>query len=180
MKVARIRIGPVAEAIIGIVAIGGVVAIAVCAPNALQVLAPFFKKKKYSAKKAIERNIEILVQKGLLTKKRNQLELTQKGRLISFLKGYDNVISEQKKWDGKWRLVIFDVPHSKNKERLELTRGMKMHGFHLLQRSVWLYPYPCDAFIQTLTAYLDLKQEIIYITEASLPDEGKYKKIFKL
>ncbi len=183
-KISKIHIGPIAHTILGVIAISGLVTVTVCAPNALQLLRPFFEEKKYSPKKAIERNIESLVRTGLVRKKINKngevaLELTKRGKWEVTLRFNKDKGSKQK-WDKKWRLVIFDVPNTHSKLRRELTRGMHLYGFHLLQKSVWIYPYPCDNFVKILRDHLELQKNVLYMTVDTIENDKTLQKIFKL
>ena len=178
------HIGPVGEVILHSVAAVGVVSLAVCAPNALQILKPFFKNKKYSPKQAVNRNIESLIKSGLIEKRINEkgtpeLVLTRRGKWEAVLRSgvYEK---SAKKWDHKWRVVIFDVPNEKSKLRAELTRGMRMYGFFLLQKSVWIYPYPCDEFVKTLQVHLELNDHVVYMIAETFGGDKNIRKHFKL
>lgn len=46
-----------------------------------------------------------------------------------------------KQWDGKWRIIIFDVPEKLRGKRDLLRRELVGFGFRQLQQSVWVYPY---------------------------------------
>lgn len=46
--------------------------------------------------------------------------------------------SEEKDWDGKWRVVIFDIPEEKRIIRNLFRRNLKKWGFKYLQKSVWI------------------------------------------
>jgi len=65
--------------------------------------------------------------------------LTESGRLIA-MGGIDPAAAWNRPWDGRWRLVLFDVPESKNAERVKLRRVLKDLKFGYLQNSVWLSP----------------------------------------
>lgn len=54
-------------------------------------------------------------------------------------------------WDGKWRLVIFDIPESERKKRDLLRRILTKIGFLRLQDSVFVSPYK---FSDTAAQYL--------------------------
>jgi phenylacetic acid degradation operon negative regulatory protein len=69
------------------------------------------------------------------------LRLTEAGRL-SALGGRDPVAAWGRRWDGLWRLVIFDVPESRNTARDKLRRHLRARGFGCLQNSVWITPGP--------------------------------------
>ncbi len=45
------------------------------------------------------------------------------------------------KWDGFWRVVIFDVPESKRRSRDALRERLKKQGFAMLQSSVYISTY---------------------------------------
>ena len=45
------------------------------------------------------------------------------------------------KWDGKWRIVIFDIPEDNRKARNILRAILKRNGYIRLQNSVFVSPY---------------------------------------
>lgn len=57
-------------------------------------------------------------------------------------------------WDGKWRVVMFDIRERRRKVRSQLRSLLSNAGFLRLQDSVWIYPYPCDEFIGLVRAHL--------------------------
>lgn len=50
--------------------------------------------------------------------------------------------AQRRKWDGLWRIVIYDVPEKKSVERNYLRRHLKEIGFRLWQKSTWITPLP--------------------------------------
>ena len=74
--------------------------------------------------------------------KRDRLyRLTELGRLHA-LGGRDPTTQWARRWDGQWRIVLFDVPVAQNVRRESLRRYLRMHGFGCLQGSVWITPNP--------------------------------------
>jgi len=65
--------------------------------------------------------------------------LTAQGRLHA-LGGRDPQERWSRRWDGRWRLVLFDVPVSRNHDRKRLRRYLVQRGFGYLQNSVWITP----------------------------------------
>jgi phenylacetic acid degradation operon negative regulatory protein len=65
--------------------------------------------------------------------------LTGQGRL-HVLGGRDPQVRWSRKWDGRWRLVLFDVPITQNSHRKQLRRYLREKGFGCLQNSVWVTP----------------------------------------
>lgn len=77
--------------------------------------------------------------------------LTDKGREKALLASF---LQNDEKWDGKWRLVIFDVPEKRRIARDVLRRKLKDWGFVILQQSVWGIKKNCTqalrSFIQSV------------------------------
>jgi phenylacetic acid degradation operon negative regulatory protein len=65
--------------------------------------------------------------------------LTQAGRLQA-LGGRDPVAQWKRRWDGRWRLVLFDVPENRRVARDKLRDYLHHRGFGYLQNSVWISP----------------------------------------
>ena len=63
--------------------------------------------------------------------------LTWQGRLHA-LGGRDPLARWSREWDGRWRLVLFDVPTKQNTYRKRLRRYLQSRGFGYLQNSVWI------------------------------------------
>lgn len=94
---------------------------------------------KASLAKALQRlreggYIELLEDKDLIYR------LTDKGRektVLAELKSSDG------KWDGKWRIVIFDIPEKRRSARDLLRYNLKSWGFTSWQQSVWVTKKNC-------------------------------------
>ena len=74
-----------------------------------------------------------------------------------------------KKWDGIWRMVIFDIPETEKMKREELRGKLKDLGFACWQKSVYISPFDVA---------LDLAE---YLSAANLADFAialEAKKIF--
>lgn len=65
--------------------------------------------------------------------------LTEEGRLHA-LGGRDPEAQWSRRWDGQWRLVIFDVPMECHVHRGRLRRYLRQRGFGCVQDSVWVTP----------------------------------------
>ena len=86
----------------------------------------------------------------------------------------------KQKWDGKWRVVIFDVWEKARKKRESLRYEIKNFGFIQLQRSVWIYPFPCADFIKLLKTNLEFGKNIRYLVVEELDNDEKLRKFFKV
>jgi DNA-binding transcriptional regulator PaaX len=57
----------------------------------------------------------------------------------------------RRRWDGMWRMAMFDVPESRNAMRARIRRNLRDLRFGWLQNSVWLSPDPVSQLMQVLT-----------------------------
>ncbi len=172
------------KVILSVLAVLGVLVVAAMAPNIFQVFGGYKRSRRYSDKQlknafyALKRRgfIEIIKEEDEKTKVR----LTKKGK--EYIKEFsiDNlIIPKPKKWDKKWRVVIFDIPNKFNKARLALRNKIRELGFYKLQKSVWIYPYPCEDEILFVANVFNIEPFIEVLTVESLLHEDKIKKIFR-
>jgi phenylacetic acid degradation operon negative regulatory protein len=69
--------------------------------------------------------------------------LTEAGRLQA-LGGRDPLQRWARRWDGQWRMVVFDVPERQKGRREKLRTYLRARGFGYLQNSVWITPDSLD------------------------------------
>lgn len=84
------------------------------------------------------------------------LDLTEKGKLKALTYYFKEIKIKEQIWDGKWRLVIFDVPEKLKTGRDALRRKIKELGFYELQKSVFIFPYKCEDEINFIVDYFGL------------------------
>ena len=153
--------------------------------NAVQVFKRFDAGSKFDKKQAItainhlkrERFIEYVADKDGKT----IMRITKKGEIK--LRAFAINLIEIKKpnrWDGKWRLVIFDIPIRFRKAREALRWKIKDLGFVQLQKSVWIYPYPCEDEILFIADFFGVGKYVEILTADSFLRENKFKKHFNL
>ena len=51
-------------------------------------------------------------------------------------------------WDKRWRLVTFDIPEIRRKDRLTLWRELRDRRLGFLQQSVWIWPHDIEPLLQ--------------------------------
>lgn len=98
----------------------------------------------WSYRTGLMRKIASLEEKQMVERDHSQshdrlYRLTWKGRLHA-LGGRDPQARWSREWDGRWRLVLFDVPIAQNSHRARLRRYLRERGFGYLQNSVWVTP----------------------------------------
>ena len=152
---------PMRNLILRTLTVGGLISVALVAPKTITLL------KKLDCGTANRKNlyrrimqaISDLERAGLVRtsghRGRRNVELTIKGHsVIEAIYASEYRIPEPAFWDGKWRVIIFDIREKRRKVRAQLRLLLSGAGFLRLQDSVWIYPYPCDEFVGLVRAHL--------------------------
>jgi len=125
-----------------------------------------------------------LLQKGLLTvqktDKGNFVLLTPLGEKAIHFLTKQQLKEVPRKWDGKWRVVIYDINERKKVLRNHLRSTLVSLGFVKLQDSVWVYPYDCEDLITLIKADFQIGKEVLYLIVEHLENDKALKKTFKL
>jgi len=108
--------------------------------------------------------------------------LTEEGRKRAGKYQIDDLeIERPKKWDKKWRVVIFDIPNVVGASRNVFRKKLKEFGFYSLQKSVWVYPYSCKEEIALLREFFGLNKKQIRVLEVNkMEDDKLLRDCFKL
>ena len=85
-----------------------------------------------------------------------------------------------KKWDHKWRLVIFDIPDKYKKIRDIFRNRLIQLGLYQLQESVYVYPYPCFDEIEFLKELYGVPFTIKYLLVEKIEDDALLRSRFEL
>jgi len=166
-------------AILTVIAVTGFLTVVGVAPNALQILKLFKKKKSYCPSR-VNYYLKSLIKQGLIVKEKDgRLSLSPKGEL-RLLRYQEELKPIPKKWDGKWRIVIFDIWEKSRKKRDFLRNELAEFGFVRLQNSVWITPYDCEDYVNFLKTDIGLGRGVIYIVADQIDNDLKFKKIFGL
>ncbi len=102
--------------------------------------------------------------RGYVEQKREYLEITDKG-IEKIKKLYLDVIEihRPKKWDGKWRIIIFDIPEKERSARDGIRTKLYSLGFKQIQKSVFVYPFECSKEIQLICNCYQARKYIKYL-----------------
>ncbi len=135
--------------------------------------------------KQLRRSVMALHNFGVVKTKRNndgtmEIVLTEKGKKIAKLYSLDSLeIKKMRRWDKKWRMVIFDIPEKKRQVRDIFRFHLKRLEFYELQHSVWVHPYKCTGEIQYLIYFFRVSKYVHLIEAAVISDDEFLKKKFK-
>jgi DNA-binding transcriptional regulator PaaX len=125
---------------------------------------------------AVTRSIKNLSDTGLIeTLESGQGEfarLTQKGRQkLASIKLDSRESLANPNWDGKWRIILLDLPEARKAEREALRYLLKKAGFIMLKNSAWVSPFPFEFLFQNLKKDFGLSTELMIIVTESLDTE---------
>ena len=165
------------------VALAGTLLVAAVAPNIMRLLryTGAMNRLRYKTKSALTR----LIQKGDLEiierYGKKYVRLTERGRRTLELEQEKTRLASGKKgWDGRYRLVMFDVPEKRKVIRERLRFEMREVGFLRVQDSAWVYPYDCEEFIALLKADLHIGKEVLYAVIEQIEYDRWIREHFKL
>lgn len=91
------------------------------------------------------------------------LRLTGEGK-EKIIRDFPLLAFQKKKWDGKWRMVLFDIAELNRKKRDMLRAKLKELGFGMFQESVYISPHN---FTKDLVEFLIASQlaGFVYVFE---------------
>jgi len=137
------------------------------------------RKKYYNAFYYLKRNKLLDIEyRG------NQMyfSLTEEGKKKAGRYKIDDLeIKKQKKWDKKWRVLIFDIQDIHKAKREALRGKLKELGLFQLQKSVWVCPYEFKKEMSILRDFFGLNtSEMKVIVASEIEDDEFIRKFFGL
>ena len=107
--------------------------------------------------------------------------LSEKGESRALVYHIERIgIQKPRQWDGKWRVVLFDIPEKKKAARDALRAKLKELDFQELQHSVHIVPYHCKDEIDFLTEFFELRPWVYYLETETLSNEARWITRFHL
>lgn len=127
-------------------------------------------------KKRFRDNLNRLKKEGFvkiyLKSNKNRIELTNKGKeKVQLILAQDFEYRYPKKWDKKWRLIVFDIPDKKRQARDILRSRLKTLGCFALQESVFVFPFDCKDVIDFLKNLYEIKPYVQYVIAETIETE---------
>ena len=180
------RKGYIQQAILATVALSGVVLIAAIAPNAPAALAKLPSMKRAQLRARYRTALGRLAALGYVTFEKRHgksyARITNEGRkkLAFELEKKKLDLSKKRRWNGRWRVVIFDIPERRRRVRDRLRILMQEIGFVRLQDSVWVFPYDCEEFVALLKAELKIGSSVLYMVVEEIENDKHLRGHFGL
>lgn len=182
MVLDRRKIGIVGEVILTTIGVAGVLTVAMAIPGAAKLLGGVVAKHR-QRDYYYKNKLSSLIKNGLIKKTtvggKVNLQLTPKGNLVlnSMMVSKPTI---PRRWDGRWRIVMFDIWERSRTKRDKFRRELKTFGFIQLQQSVWVYPYDCQEYIMLLRTNLRFGKNIRYIVADYIDGEKHLLQKFDL
>jgi len=169
---------------------GAVLTLAVVAPNAVQVLKYFTNMKKPVPRRSFDPQkvysvLKKINQKGWVeineVKDKMMVTLTKEGKREILKYDLDQMkIKPLKKWDGYWRIVIFDIPERFKKGRNAFRALLRRLGFYRLQKSVFILPWQCEREIEFISHVYQISSYVNFILAKKIKNDQILKTTFNL
>lgn len=184
------KIDPKVKDILILLGAGSFFAASLIMPGLPMVLKPFLdEKRKREANEWKKFNTWRL--KQVLKRLRNQklieivetngehiVKISDRGKKKILKFNIDDIELNQKSWDGKWRIVIYDIYTGKKQERELFRKTLKRLKFLRLQKSVYLTPFKCYDEIEYLRQVCNIGNEVLILTVSGIENESVYKEYF--
>ena len=181
----RRRWGQVRYGLLATVGIAGVILVTAAAPNLLQLLR-YVPKNRYRFQNQVQSTLARLADQRLITfvqrNGKKYAELTESGRreLLRQQLRFGLQRGRKRRWDKRWRVIIFDVPERSAPARQRLRNEMRSFGFYRLQDSVWIYPFDCEDVMALLKTDLRLGNAVRYMIADTIENDRALREHFNI
>ena len=144
------------------------------------------KEWRKENRQAIERAINSLYTSHLVKEKNHKdgtttLILSGNGKQRALRFNIDKMeIKRPTQWDKKWRVVMFDVPEKLKRLRDSLRLHFKEIGLIELQKSVFVYPYPCSREIEFILEFYNARKHVRFVLAEKIDNQLHLMKKFDL
>lgn len=130
------------------------------------------------AKYAITRTLKNLAARGEIenhdTVHSSFLRLTNEGRTrLNTMKLDADTFPISATWDGKWRIVILNLPEDQKEQRNALRYLLKKANFVSAKNSVWISPYPFEHFFENMKKDMNLTSEMMILVSDEIDEETR-------
>lgn len=98
----------------------------------------------------------------------------QQAKILSLLGSSIN-FKKPKKWDKKWRIVLFDIPEKDRVFRDILREHLRELEFFKLQHSVFVSPFPFEKPILELISLYSAEAYVRVVTATYIDNQNKVK-----
>jgi len=169
---------------------GAMIAVFIAAPGTARLMKwiadefikkhPEYEKDRPAVEKAASKILKDRMVKLVKKGEKQMLEITNNGRRQLVEYNIDTIKITKQKWDGRWRMVIYDVPENMRLARDVLRDKLKTLGFKQIQKSVWVSPYECQNEINFIGNVYGVEKYINYVIAEKADFSESLQKILNI
>ena len=151
-----------------------------------KVLKSFKKEWQKINKISLHRAIRKLYKSKLIDSVENEdgsitMKINERGKLMNLSYNIEKLkLPKLNKWDGLWRVVLFDIPEYRKKARDTLSFKLKQLGFYPIQKSVFVYPHECQRELDFIIEFFELRPYVRFMRVKEIDVGLHLKEIFNL
>ena len=168
--------------------LGGAAVLLSCAPSAgrrSRILKIIGKDWRQIKREKLIKEIRQLYRSKLISAKFEKdgsvsLLLSEKGKQKILNYEIDEMKIKRERWDGKWRIVMFDIPEEQKKERDAFRFRLKKLEFREMQKSVFVHPFECRNEIEFFVEFYNIKAYVRFGILSEIDNEIDLKMFFDL
>src|SRR3989344_7133561 len=170
----KIPIGPTGQKILLLLFAGATLALTARPDVAMRVIKTVPKAWRDINKNALRKSVQRLHQSGFVCAQNGSggiplLALTESGKKRAANYQLSAIsIAKPSRWDGLWRIIMFDIPEQHKKGRDALARKLKELGFLPIQKSVFVLPYECRKEVSFFVEAHDLSPHVKFLVAKEL------------
>ncbi len=178
---------PSTREILSIVAVAGIVGLIFAFPPVVAPIAALVRlgNRDYQGW-GMRRTIKRLKKQKYVSVKehtdgRVEVCITKQGMAKALMYQLDDMkLIEPKRWDKKWRELIFDVPEKYKHLRDIFRMRLVQLGLYQLQESVYVSPYPCFDEVEFLRELYGIAFTVQYLLVERIEDDALLRTHFDL
>lgn len=109
------------------------------------------------------------------------INLTENGKQKALTYQIESMeLKKPQKWDGIWRIVVFDIPEGKKRARDIFRENLKRLGFYQLQKSVFVCPYPCKNEVDFLKHNFGISSHVTFLKASHIDKQNFLRNHFQV
>jgi len=180
------RMGAIKKKVILLLHAGLTLSLTRAPKKQLWILKQISKEWKKIDRQTLERAINSLYVSHLVKEKNHKdgtttIVLSENGKHRALRFDIDKLkIKKLAQWDRKWRIVMFDVPEKLRRLRDSLRLHFREIGLIELQKSVFVYPYPCHKEIEFILEFYNARKHVRFILADKIDNQLHLMKKFDL
>lgn len=107
------------------------------------------------------------------------VKITERGKRRILRAAIDELsITKPKNWDGKWRMISYDIPEHLKGLRQVFREYLRAWRFYPIQESVFLHAYPCLNQVEFLREYLGIGEYIRLFHVSKIENDQLFRDFF--